>query len=432
MSQVAITGMPGYPGAPGTINTLTGAEFVHGIQNQSGTMVDVALPIGTMVVFNPGWSGFVSRLISSKLADIVSAIDAGCDPTGGTDSSSALNDAVSYCISSGRKLFVPAGTYLLGSQIAGTGSLHMIGEGANRTVFKSSTNQGFQFTIPDQFHSVQLSDFTLLGGAAGTGNSGIKLLSSASSIPDPANTEQSYLANINIYGSDGMGNSNYFPCAAEIEYVSNVNLFNVMSTGTSARQGTGLLIHGNSSLAPNVYNLTGCTFNFLNVGVEYGNYVQGVTLTQCNLTGCNYGLDTASGLSVLVQLGINNSQFNCVIAGVNLNTAIPDFTFNGNTVFIPGPSSGVSIGVNMVNAHRYSILGNSFSGYDTTANSLGIVVGTNLAKGIITGNSFDTLGYGTVLQSTSSGNNVQSNAYTSVTTPVSNSGSGNTIGGGSQ
>jgi hypothetical protein len=48
MTQVAITGMPGYPGASGTCNTLTGTEYVHGVQNQSGTEVDVAIEISNI------------------------------------------------------------------------------------------------------------------------------------------------------------------------------------------------------------------------------------------------------------------------------------------------------------------------------------------------------------------------------------------------
>lgn len=51
MATVAITGMPGYPGAPGSVNTLTGAEYVHGVQNQSGTEVDVAIELSNI------WSG---------------------------------------------------------------------------------------------------------------------------------------------------------------------------------------------------------------------------------------------------------------------------------------------------------------------------------------------------------------------------------------
>lgn len=46
--SIAITGMPGYPGAPGTVNTLNGTEYVHGVQNQSGTLVDVAVEISNI------------------------------------------------------------------------------------------------------------------------------------------------------------------------------------------------------------------------------------------------------------------------------------------------------------------------------------------------------------------------------------------------
>lgn len=41
--------MPGYPGASGSINTLTGGEYVHGVQNQSGTWVDVAIELSNLL-----------------------------------------------------------------------------------------------------------------------------------------------------------------------------------------------------------------------------------------------------------------------------------------------------------------------------------------------------------------------------------------------
>ena len=346
------------------------------------------------------------------------------------DDSVAFQTAINYALFVGKKLRMPAGQFLCNSALVANGKFSLLGEG-NESELIFPTNGGLKVIIPDQFHSTHLRDFVVKGGGLGTGNSAIKLTSGATAIPNPANTELSDITNINIYGSDGMGNSKYFPCQVEIEFVSNVNLVNVMGTGTNALQGRGLLIHGSNALPPNVFNCTGCTFNFLLVGTEYGDWVQGLTLSQCNFTGCNFGLNTAPNLNVLVQLAINNSQFNCLTAGVNLNTEIPDLLITGNLFFVPGPSSGAAIGVNLPRTGRYTITGNSFTGYNTFANSDGIVVNTNNGSGVITGNSFDALGTGVVLQAPSSGNNVQSNAYRTVTTPVSDSGTGNTVGGGS-
>lgn len=48
--------MPGYPGAPGVCNALSGTDYVHGIQLQSGTWTDVAIPLALLraLVFRGG------------------------------------------------------------------------------------------------------------------------------------------------------------------------------------------------------------------------------------------------------------------------------------------------------------------------------------------------------------------------------------------
>jgi hypothetical protein len=386
----------------------------------NGSILDAAVAAGTKL-FNR-----INDCVSAKDFPFLAFGD------GIHDDSAALNAALVYCAVKGRTLFVPAGIYLCSSQLSVAGSVHIEGEGVNNTTFLFPTNQGMLFTLPDQYHSVRLRDFTVLAGAVGTGNPAIKLTNTAVSIPNPANTQLSDITNVNICGADGAGNLKYFATQIEIQFVSNVNLVNVMGTGTNTQQGTGLYVHGSVALPPVVFNLTGCTFNFLGVGIEYGDYVQGIFLTQVQLTGCKYGINSAVGLNVLVQLAVSNSQFNCFISGINTNTEIADLTVNGCTFYVPGPATGTAQAINLIRTLRYSIVGNSFTGYNTISNSLGVVVGTNLGSGIITGNSFDALNAGNFLQSTSSSNNVQSNVYRAVTTPVNNAAGGaNTVGGGS-
>lgn len=369
-----------------------------------------------------------------RVNDVVFATDPefGARGDGVTDDSAAIQAALVHCVAERKTLIVPAGTYRCNSRIVVTGAAQMQGEGVNKTVFLFPTNQGFLFTIPDQWHSVHLREFTIKGSLSdGTGNSAIKIFSAQEVIANAAATEISEIANVNIYGTDGPDNFNYWACCIEVEYTSNVNLLNVTLSGTNTFQGTGVWIHGDAARPPNVFNLTCVTCNYLNVGLEYGDYVQGVTLQQCNFTGDNFGVNTAPGLSILVQLAVNCSQFNCFKAGLNFATEIPDTTIVGNLIFVPGPASGVAVGIQMGRSHRYAITGNSFTAYNTAANSNGIVIGTSLSAGVISGNVFEALGFGVVLQAPSTGNNVQSNAYSGVGAPVSDSGTGNTVGGGS-
>jgi pectate lyase-like protein len=356
----------------------------------------------------------------------------GARGDGSTDDTVAIQAAVRVCLKDNQTLLVPSGTYVCTAPITGTGRLHMFGAGVRNTIFQFPDNAGFRFTVSDQFHSVHLRDFSVLGGATGTGNAAIKLFNSANAIPNPGNTELSDISNVWVSGTDAPAAANYWSYGIDLHYVSNVNLSNVMVTGNALAQGTGLLVRGSEVLPPVVYNLSGCTFNYLNAGVEYGDYVQGVSITAGNFTGCMVGVDAVAGLTGLDQLSISASQFNCTVAAVNTATFIPDLTFSGNVVFIPGPKSGQAVGLNLIETHRGAVVGNCFSGFNELERAYGVVVYSNSGAGVaITGNSFSTLRAGVVLQATSKGNNVQSNVYSDVKNPVINTGSGNVIGGGS-
>lgn len=405
-------------GSVGTTNLVDGAATLAKLAAQS---VDDSKVTTTSKLYH-------------RINDVVFATDPPFNAVGNgaTDNTVALNAALAYCAANGKTLFVPAGTYLCNSQLSATGPIQMEGEGVNKTTFLFPTNQGMLFTIPDQWHSVHLRDFTVLGSLNnGTGNAAIKLVSAQAIIANAADTQVSDIVNVNVFGTDGPSNFDYWACCIEIQYTSNVNLLNVMLTGSNTFQGTGVWVHGDVNRPPNVFNFTCLTCNYLNVGVQYGDYVQGVTVQQSNFLGCNFGISTIAGLHILVQLAVNCSQFNCFNTAISLATEIPDLLINGNLFLIPGPATGTAIGVNLIRGHRGSITGNSFTGYNTTTNADGIVVGTSAAPLAIGLNSFNALNFGVILQAASANNNVQSNIYSSVGTAVSNSGTGNTVGGGS-
>ena len=357
----------------------------------------------------------------------------GAKGDGATDDTAAVQAAVDCCADANLTLAVPPGTYFCTKPITATGNFHLFGSGVRNTVFHFPTNAGFAFTLPDQFHSVHLRDFSVLGGSADTGNAAIKLHNAADAIPNPANTALSDITNVCICGADYPATTNYWTCGIDIENVSNVNLCNVMVTGSALPQGVGLSVHGTVDLPPVVFNFTDCTFNYLTSGIEYGDYVQGVTITGSNFTGCCVGVDAGPDLTGLDQLSVSNSQFNCSMAAINTRSFIPDFTFNGNVVFISGPETGQAVGLNLVQAHRGAVVGNCFSGFNSQEHTFGVVVYANLGAGIVvSGNSFHNLGAGIVLRGKSKGNKVQSNVYSDVISQVANYSPDNRVGGGSQ
>jgi hypothetical protein len=181
-----------------------------------------------------------------------------------------------------------------------------------------------------------------------------------------------------------------------------------------------------------VYNFSGCTFNTLNIGINYNNYCQGVTVSQSNFTGDTIGIFCPSSLSGLEQLSVTQSQFECYTSGISLNTCIENTTITDNLFLVGLVNNGT--GVNLGASGLFSITGNTFTFQSAgTTNKIGVLVNGNAASlpGVITGNVFQGLAVGIDLLSGSAYVNVQSNAYSGNTTNVGNAGTSNTLGGGS-
>lgn len=76
-------------------------------QQQSAGAVDAQ-----QVSYAPPFTGSVATNVEAKLAQVVSVLDFGADPTGTTDSSAAILAAALATSTSGQALYFPAGTYL--------------------------------------------------------------------------------------------------------------------------------------------------------------------------------------------------------------------------------------------------------------------------------------------------------------------------------
>lgn len=417
--------------SPGNIGTGTPGNGTFGAVNANTSLTAPTLSLGTNT------TGAATSAFVANHEGCPAIMDNGGDNTGTNDNTAALAATLAKSPSTNLCAYFRPGTYKFLSRqninvnSTSYSSVTLIGAGSEQTFLTFPGTAGIEFTLNSQYNVIHLRHMSITAGATNNGD-GVYINQTTSPIADAANTPVSDITDVVLRGADGAGNTDYWSTGVEISNQSNVNFDNVTITGTNTQLGNGVYIHGTANDPPNVFNLSAFTANYLNVGFQYGNYVQGVTFNYSNFTGDNYGIVSAAGLSVLVQLAITNSQFNCFYSAVLLNTAIPDLLVHGNLFFIPGPSTGDAEALALNQTGRYSITANSFAGYNTTTNTDGVVVNTNVSSsGVIAANSFDALGVGVVLQSPSSGNNVQSNAYHGVGTAVSNSGTGNTVGGGS-
>ena len=250
-----------------------------GFNGQSGTLQSLAGNEGA------DWVGFdqvsgltVPRSAQEKMRDIVSVLDFGAVADGnagtgaGTDNSPFFQAALNYCQANNKALYVPAGTYVLRSQVTLGNQNRIFGDGMYRTILIAPTSftgngllrlngAGGPPSIVE--HMAILGQ---IGGGAGVGSSGLALSANA------ALAQHVWIGGFSnqflIEGTD----CNCIDCWADVS----------LSAGTGFAFSNG----GNS--------LLGCTVFNCYVGISiYGGWTGpepdiGIQITNCNLIQCGY------------------------------------------------------------------------------------------------------------------------------------------------
>ena len=119
--------------------------------------------------YDQGATGAVNRPFSQKLAETISVLDFGADPTGSSDSLAAFNAALAT--SSAPTVYVPAGTYVVSGPInmPSTGTrLYGAGKG-NTTISQTSNWTGkslttYPATIVVNYTQCSIENLTINGG----------------------------------------------------------------------------------------------------------------------------------------------------------------------------------------------------------------------------------------------------------------------------
>lgn len=356
---------------------------------------------------------------------------------GVTDNAAALSLALSSAAQyAGRVvIYFPPGLYLFNSLVtytfpSATGAVSLIGAGQEITELRWTGNfGGLQFNYLGAFNSVNMRDMTITT-AHNAGNVAVFLNQTSVSIPNPANSAPNSFSNITFRGSDGFTQTNCWGKAIDCFAVSEISFFNCSFIGNNVELAcTGVDMHGlNVNCQGVAFNFVNCFFSYLAVGAVYREWSQGVCFSQCNFTGCPIGIQVPSNIGGTDELAVSNCQFNCQVAGINTVSPVASVIVTNN-LFITQVSGAT--GILMPQYAPFTIVGNSFNG---AALGIAIQLGQQfgLNGGVITGNNFFNLGTAIVLLAASSKVNVQSNSYAGNTTNVLNSGTGNTIGGGSQ
>lgn len=317
----------------------------------------------------PPFTGSILTSIAAKLAQSVSVLDFGADPTGVADSTAAMVAAHA----AGKMVYYPAGNYHFNSDAGsivipggpggffGTG---IIGDGGYQTFLTDTgagSNDCFNYTgaVAGRFENFQIRPLTSKAGGYG-----IRV--------GPASSEVSAMRFLQIV-INGLPNCINFVAASR---------WTVLASQFYSFSGDGITVNNTNVADSGDSCVTNCDFENNNPGSNLAcngirQIASGglkVTANKFNNLGIGYLLDLgASSTSDLLITG--NSIENSHIAGVQLQR-----------------TSGGALFSNAV------ITGNQFLVNSTTTNSIGILTNNGaafLARMIVNGNTFNVPDVGT-------------------------------------
>jgi hypothetical protein len=320
----------------------------------------------------------------------------GCIGDGTTDDTAGFQAALNAATSSGNRLFIDPGTYLISSPLSISSGLTMLGAGVNLSIIMLATGtmDGIVITA---LSPVQLENFRVRGAPGATAGS---LINVSPSSADAAYDAFRDLSLENGFIALNMGNAILWtvdrcvidsPSAGGV-FVQSVSLpdggdssitnciFRLGATGSCIWQTSsgGLRIQNNKLLGGQhgyvlSLNAGAQTSNLVIVGNSFEQQVVD-SITAINTSGPNF-----------YNIIITGNQFAVTPFPINFNDPTPGFlnilSISGN-VFRGNGASG-AVAITLGGANQFSVNGNAIAG----SGSIGILIGPNSTSGKVSGNT---------------------------------------------
>lgn len=374
------------------------------------------------ITYTPPFSGSTATNVGSKLAQIVSVIDFGADPTGTVDSTPAIQTAINYAAQAGNTLFFPAGTYLITTLTipAQHGGIEWVGESNDSTY---NLTQGlYKGTV--LISTVNSGNVIYANGGVAYSNRGIEI----KNISIKAQTsdfviyfrrapDRPLLSYVSIYNSNSAGSGVCFDSCfvgaliTSSHFQGEVGASNIGVKVFNDEKAGGFVMENSSSVHWHkglefgvwVYEAT-----IRNTGMEYNNYgayiYQGdnnLTLDSCHfefdqkaaiyidncggvrIVKCSFyrNAESASGTKAQIYIkagagSYSNNTFvqNCYDFGLSSNTcflyhenaSFGNGTIDGNESSIVGGATGTKgVFLDGAGQEQWQVTNNNFASTDT-------------------------------------------------------------------
>lgn len=388
---------------------LTGVETMAGLQTGDDVQISVAQMLAK--VFS------TAELLS--VFGFAMPTWFGADPTGVNDCTPAFVAA----LAASNSIIFPPGTFQFNSAQTITlanaaASLSIRGAGKDVTVLRFSDAVGLTLNYTSYYNSSQFQNLTFATQGVGTATAiTVHQTGTTTSVALEPITD---FTNVTFRGADGYVLSEYWSTCFVSNNVSSVNFTNCLfsgphpvGAGAFTLIGTGLQIGATSGDAPVQFGVCNCMFNYVGVGIEYGNLAQGVIVVNSNFTGGNYGIFVDPSIAGISELSVCNNQFNVAQAGIDVQSGCPNTNISNNTFFCN------NVGVFLQPGALFTICGNSFGPSNGgVGTGIGLLVSAISGDfgGTVTGNTFADLSLGIWFQ----------NAVLTLTTVTGNFFFGNT------
>ncbi len=422
-NATAATTVPSVDFADG--NTGTGA-VAHAV-SPSFTTPSLGVATGTTPGNNDNSTKVATTAYVQNVASCINILTKGGAGDGSTDNNAALTAAEAALPGTGGCIYFPpaASTYNFAASHtftlpAGQFSVTYLGAGADVSRLNWPAGGGLTVAASSAQHSVHVADLSLLTGAANTGSA--LTLSNTVLL---GNYAQSDVTRVTIRGVDGFAATDSWVHGIAVVGLSNINFDTVLVYGNSGGvQGDGINLIGVPGTSPFygvVYNIAKSSFYKVNIGLSYGSYIQGVTVTQSNFVNGSTGIYVPPSGTGATELAVSDSNFNTTSNQVLISSPIAAVMFSHNLVYVGASTTGFWFNST---GGQSTFVGNAFSGVSVTG-STGIYASSAQSPVTVVGNTFNGLGTAINLQGSTSGWNVCGNQFAGNTTNIGFAGGNN-------